>query len=215
MNVWGYLTDTQTFQWLRTTLWLAALPVVIGLLVALPIGWTASRYKWTYPPIVSVFGILYTVPSLVMFLVLPGIIGTGILSPTNVAIALTVYTVALLARTVADGLSSVSTDTLSAASAMGYTGWQRLIRVQLPLAVPVIGAGLRVAAVSNVSLVSVASVIGVSQLGSLFVEGYNDSSVTPTIAGLIWFVVIALVFDAIVLVLIRLLAPWQRAVQAR
>jgi len=98
---------------------------------------------------------------------------------------------------------------------MGYTGWQRLIKVQLPLAVPVIGAGLRVAAVSNVSLVSVASVIGVSQLGSLFVEGYNDSSVTPTIAGLIWFVVIALVFDAIVLVLIRLLAPWQRAVQAR
>ncbi len=215
MKLWEYLTDSQTFGWLRTTLWLAALPVVIGLLVALPIGWSASRYKWTYPPIVSVLGILYTIPSLVMFLVLPGIIGTGILSPANVAIALTVYTVALLARTVADGLSSVSTDTLSAASAMGYTGWQRLIKVQLPLAVPVIGAGLRVAAVSNVSLVSVASVIGVSQLGSLFVEGYNDSSVTPTIAGLIWFVVIALVFDAIVLVLIRLLAPWQRAVQAR
>jgi len=215
VKLWEYLTDSQTFGWLRTTLWLAALPVVIGLLVALPIGWSASRYKWTYPPIVSVLGILYTIPSLVMFLVLPGIIGTGILSPANVAIALTVYTVALLARTVADGLSSVSTDTLSAASAMGYTGWQRLIKVQLPLAVPVIGAGLRVAAVSNVSLVSVASVIGVSQLGSLFVEGYNDSSVTPTIAGLIWFVVIALVFDAIVLVLIRLLAPWQRAVQAR
>lgn len=215
MNVWDYLTDGQTFQWLRTTLWLAALPVVIGLLVALPIGWTASRYKWTYPPIVSVFGILYTIPSLVMFLLLPGIIGTGILSPTNVAIALTVYTVALLARTVADGLSSVSTDTLSAASAMGYTGWQRLAKVQLPLAVPVIGAGVRVAAVSNVSLVSVASVIGVSQLGSLFVQGYNDSSVTPTIAGLIWFVVIAVVFDAVVLLLIRLLAPWQRAVQAR
>jgi len=215
VKLWEYLTDSQTFGWLRTTLWLAALPVVIGLLVALPIGWSASRYKWTYPPIVSVLGILYTIPSLVMFLVLPGIIGTGILSPANVAIALSVYTVALLARTVADGLSSVSTDTLSAASAMGYTGWQRLIRVQLPLAVPVIGAGLRVAAVSNVSLVSVASVIGVSQLGSLFVEGYNDSSVTPTIAGLIWFVVIALVFDAIVLVLIRLLAPWQRAVQAR
>jgi len=215
VKLWEYLTDSQTFGWLRTTLWLAALPVVIGLLVALPIGWSASRYKWTYPPIVSVLGILYTIPSLVMFLVLPGIIGTGILSPANVAIALTVYTVALLARTVADGLSSVSTDTLSAASAMGYTGWQRLIKVQLPLAVPVIGAGLRVAAVSNVSLVSVASVIGVSQLGSLFVEGYNDSSVTPTIAGLIWFVVIALVFDAIVLVLIRMLAPWQRAVRAR
>ncbi len=215
MTVWDYLTAGQTFDWLRTSLWLAALPVVIGLILALPIGWVASRYQWTYPPIVSVFGILYTIPSLVLFLVLPGIIGTGILSPINVAIALTVYTLALLARTVADGLSSVSSDTLAAASAMGYTGFQRLVRVQLPLAVPVIGAGLRVAAVSNVSLVSVASVIGVSQLGSLFVEGYNTSAVTPTIAGLIWFIVIALIFDAIVLVLIRLLTPWQRAVKAR
>lgn len=215
MTVWGYFTDSESIGWLMTSLWLAGLPVVIGLLLALPIGWVASRYQWTYPPIVSLFGILYTIPSLVMFLVLPGIIGTGILSPINVAIALTVYTLALLSRTVADGLSSVSTDTLAAAAAMGYTGLQRLMRVQLPLAVPVIGAGLRVAAVSNVSLVSVASVIGVSQLGSLFVEGYNDASVPPTVAGLIWFIVIALVFDAIVLVGIRLLTPWQRAVQAR
>ncbi|MEJ7648937.1 MAG: ABC transporter permease subunit [Nakamurella sp.] len=215
MTVWDYLTNAQTKDWLGTTLWLAAVPIVIGLAVALPIGWVASRYRWSYPPIISLFGVLYTIPSLVLFLVLPGILGTGILSPVNVAVALTVYTVALLARTVADGLSSVSKDTLAAAAAMGYTSRQRLLKVQLPLALPVIGAGLRVAAVSNVSLISVGSVIGVSQLGGLFLAGYVNNSVTPTIAGLIWFVVIALAFDAIVLLAVRGLTPWQRAVSAR
>lgn len=215
MTVWNYLTNAQTMEWLVTTLWLAAVPIVVGLAVALPIGWVASRYRWSYPPIISLFGILYTIPSLVLFLVLPGILGTGILSPVNVAVALTVYTVALLARTVADGLSSVSQDTLAAAASMGYTSRQRLLKVQLPLALPVIGAGLRVAAVSNVSLISVGSVIGVSQLGGLFLAGYVNNSVTPTIAGLIWFVAIALAFDAIVLLAVRWLTPWQRAVSAR
>jgi osmoprotectant transport system permease protein len=215
MTFWDYLSGSQTIGWLKTTLWLAALPLGIGLVIALPLGWVANRYRWTYPPMVSIFGILYTIPSLVLFLVLPGLIGTGILSPTNVAISLTVYTVALLVRTVADGLSSVSTDTLAAAAAMGYTGFQRFARVQLPLAVPVIGAGMRVATVSNVSLVSVASVIGVSQLGELFTEAYNNNTTTPAVAGLVWFIVIALVFDLVVLLGIRLLTPWQRAVAAR
>jgi len=215
MNLWDYLTDSQTIDWLKTTLWLAVVPVAVGLVLALPIGWVGSRYKWTYPPIISVFGLLYTIPSLVLFLVVPGIIGTSFLAATNVAIALSVYTLALLTRTVADGLSSVSQDTLAAASAMGYTGLQRMFKVQLPLAVPVIGAGVRVAAVSNVSLISVASVIGVAQLGGLFTEAYNNASTTPAIAGLIWFIVLALVFDAIVLVCVRLLTPWQRAVRAR
>ena len=90
---------------------------------------------------------------------------------------------------------------------MGYTNRQRLVAVQLPLAVPVIGAGLRVAAVSNVSLVAVASAIGVSQLGSLFTAGYNATrnGSTPILLGLIMFVLIALIFDAIILLGVRLL----------
>jgi osmoprotectant transport system permease protein len=123
-----------------------------------------------------------------------------------------VYTVALLVRVVADGLASVSGDTLSAASAMGYTGWQRLTRVQLPIAVPVIGAGVRVAAVSNVSLVSVASIIGVTQLGQLFVDGNNLNKVPPIVLGLILFFLLAIAFDLLILLAIRLLTPWQRAV---
>lgn len=213
-EVWQYFRDHQSdvLHWTWTTVWMAALPLAVGLVIALPIGWVASRYRWTYPPLVSAFGLLYTVPSLVLFIVLPGLIGTRILDPVNVAVALTVYTVALLVRVVADGLSSVSTDTLSAAAAMGYTARQRLFAVQLPIAVPVIGAGLRVAAVSNVSLVSVASIIGIPQLGQLFVAGNNNNTLTPIILGLVLIIALALVFDAFILLVVRLLTPWRRAV---
>jgi osmoprotectant transport system permease protein len=163
---------------------------------------------------VSGAGLLYTIPSLILFVTLPGIIGTKILDTVNVSVGLTVYTFALLVRVVADGLSSVSSDTLAAASAMGYTNRQRLFSVQLPIAVPVIGAGLRVAAVSNVSLISVASIIGVKQLGQLFVEGFNNNRIPPTIVALILFILLALVFDLVILLIIRLLTPWQRAVRA-
>ena len=211
--VWHYFLNHRQdiMGWTWTTIWLAAVPVALGLVIALPIGWVASRYRWSYPPLVSGAGILYTIPSLVMFLVLPGIIGLKILDPKNVAVALTIYTVALLVRVVSDGLSSVSRETLDSAAAMGYTTRQQFFAVQLPVAVPVIGAGLRVAAVSNVSLVSVASIIGVAQLGQLFIAGDNNTSVPPIVLGLIMFVLLALVFDLLILLAIRLLTPWQRA----
>jgi osmoprotectant transport system permease protein len=214
ISAWDYFVNHRhdIYDWTLTTVWLAALPLALGLVVALPVGWLASRYRWTYPPIVSGAGLLYTIPSLVLFLVLPGILGTKILAPVNVAVGLTVYTFALLVRVVADGLSSVSAATLDAASAMGYTNRQRLFAVQLPVAVPVIGAGLRVAAVSNVSLISIASIIGVTQLGQLFVTGNTESSTPPTVVGLILFILLALIFDVLILVGIRLLTPWQRAV---
>jgi osmoprotectant transport system permease protein len=217
MSVWTYFRDNQSdvLHWTWTTVWLAALPLVVGLIIALPMGWLANRYRWTYPPLVTVAGLAYTIPSLVLFLVLPGLLGTKILAPINVAVALTIYTVALLVRVVADGLSSVSTTTLSAASAMGYTNRQRLFAVQLPIAVPVIGAGLRVAAVSNVSLVSVASLLGVAQLGTLFTEGSQLNSLPPILLGLILIIVLALLFDVVIVLGIRLLTPWQRAVGAR
>lgn len=217
--IWDYFRANQhdIVGWLRTTLWLAALPVGIGLAISLPIGWVASRYKWTYPPLVTIAGLIYTIPSIVLFLFLPGVLGTKILDPVNVAVALTLYCVALLVRVVADGLSAVDETTLAAASAMGYTSRQRLFAVQLPLAVPVIGAGLRVAAVSNVSLVAVASAIGVTQLGSLFTAGYNAPvhQSTPIELGLIMFVLIALAYDAIILIVVRLATPWRRVAAAR
>jgi osmoprotectant transport system permease protein len=98
---------------------------------------------------------------------------------------------------------------------MGYTGRQQFFRVQLPLAVPVIGAGLRVAAVSNTSLISVASIIGVAQLGQLFIAGQSTGNLSPLWLGLIMFVLLALVLDIIILIGTRILTPWQRARAAR
>ncbi|WP_432131947.1 ABC transporter permease [Streptomyces tendae] len=212
--LWTYLHEhwSQIGDWTLTTLWLAALPVGAGLLAALPCGWLAHRYRWARVPFVSGMGVVYTVPSIVMFLVLPEVLGTKILDPFNVVVALTLYSFALLVRTVADALDAVPTTLLETAGAMGQTARQRLLRVQLPLAVPVIGAGVRVAAVSNVSLVSVASVIGTSQLGQLFITGNNISSLTPVVLGLIFFIGIALAFDLVIVVLTRLLSPWERAV---
>jgi osmoprotectant transport system permease protein len=217
--IWQYFRGDQSeiLGWLWTTLWLAAVPVVAGLLIALPVGWFASRFRWTYPPAITFAGLLYTVPSIVIFLVLPGVLGTGILDPVNVAVALTIYCVALLVRVIADGLSAVSPETMAAASAMGYTDRQRLFAVQFPLAIPIIGAGLRVAAVSNVSLVAVASTLGVSQLGQLFTAGFHATrnEATPIWLGLIMFVLIAFVYDGLIVSAVWLATPWRRAGAAR
>ncbi|PZS19652.1 MAG: ABC transporter permease [Pseudonocardiales bacterium] len=216
-ELWNYLRANQSdiARWTWTTVWLAGGALVAGLIIALPLGWLANRYRWTYPPLVTLAGLIYTIPSIVLFVTMPGVLGTKVLDPINVGVALTAYTVALMVRVVADGLSSVSGDTLAAAAAMGYTGRQRLFAVQLPISIPVIGAGLRVAAVSNVSLVSVASLVGVEQLGALFVRGSEQGALVPIVLGVIIVMVLAFAFDAVILIGVRLLTPWQRAVRAR
>ncbi|MEU0603640.1 ABC transporter permease [Streptomyces sp. NPDC006393] len=210
-QLWTYFTthQDQILGWAGTTVWLAVLPVAVGLVLALPCGWLAHRHRAVRAPLTSGLGVLYTIPSLVMFLVIPDILGTRILSPVNVVTALTLYTFALLVRSVLDGLDSVPQSILATATAMGHTTRQRLLSVQLPLALPVIGAGVRVAAVSNVSLVSVASVIGTAQLGQLFLVGNNTGSLPPVLLGLVAFAAIALLFDLVVLAAVRLLTPWR------
>lgn len=191
--------------------YLAGLPLVIGLLIALPLGWLARRYRVLYPFLVIGTGLLYTIPSLALFIILPLLLGTGILDPKNVVVAMTLYTVALLVRTVADGLESVPDAVNQSATAMGYKRVRRFMSIELPLAVPVISAGLRVAAVSNVSIVSVATLIGVPQLGSLFIDGFNRSFLDPIVVGVIACVMLALLFDGAILGVTRLVTPWQRA----
>ena len=191
--------------------YLAGVPLILGLLIALPLGWLARRYKGLYPVLIIGTGLLYTIPSLALFIMLPLLLGTKILDPTNVVIAMTLYTVALLGRTVADGLGSVPDAVTQSATAMGYKRGRRFLSVELPLAVPVISAGLRVAAVSNVSIVSVATLIGVQQLGSLFTDGFNRDFMEPIIVGVVACVLLALVFDGVILGATRLATPWQRA----
>ncbi|MEO7753359.1 MAG: ABC transporter permease [Terracoccus sp.] len=190
--------------------WLAGLPLLLGLVIALPLGWWAARTPKVRGPLLTATGLLYTIPSLALFILLPPLLGTKILDPVNVIVAMTVYTVALLTRTVADGLSAVDGSTRQAAIAMGYGTAARFRAVDLPLAIPVIAAGLRVAAVSNVSIVSVASLIGISQLGYFLTDGYARSYPTEVWVGIIACVLLALVFDLVILALSRALTPWTR-----
>lgn len=191
--------------------WLAGLPLVIGLLVSLVLGWVAHRVAWLRSVMLTGSGLLYTIPSLALFVLMPLILATKILSPVNVIVAMTIYTVALLVRTVVDGLDSVPRDAVQAATAIGYGPVRRLLSVELPLAVPVIAAGLRVAAVSNVSIVSVASLVGVNQLGDLLVDGFNRAIPGELVAGIAGCIVLALLFDVLIRLLERLLTPWRRA----
>ncbi|WP_168582482.1 ABC transporter permease [Gephyromycinifex aptenodytis] len=189
--------------------YLAGVPLVLGLLLALPIGWLAQRSPRLRPTVVAATGLLYTIPSLALFVLMPLILGTRILDPINVVAAMTLYTLALLVRTVADGLDSVPDHVRAAAVAMGYGRVSRAIKVELPLAVPVIAAGLRVAAVSNVSIVSVASLIGVAQLGTLLTDGYNRALTGELVTGILACLGLALIFDLIIVVVARLLTPWR------
>ncbi|WP_377645490.1 ABC transporter permease [Oryzobacter terrae] len=192
-------------------LWLAVIPLLLGLVASLPLGWAAKRWPRSYPAILTSTGLLYTIPSLALFVIMPLILGTKILDPFNVVVAMTIYTVALLVRTVADGLRAVPDHIEQAATAMGYRGVRRLVGVELPLAVPVISAGLRVASVSNVSIISIASVIGVSQLGDLLIDGYNRVIWGELVTGVVACVLLALVLDAVIVVATRLLTPWRAA----
>lgn len=189
---------------------LALIPLVVGLLLAIPLGWLAKRYRFLYTPLIAGTGLLYTIPSLALFILMPLVLGTGILDPFNVVVALTVYTVALLVRTVADGLGSVPDEVIQAATAMGIGPVRRFFAVELPLAVPVIAAGLRVAAVSNVSIVSVAALLGIPQLGSLFTDGFARDFLDPIVVGILACMVLALVLDLAILLASRAVTPWLR-----
>jgi len=210
----AYLQDhfQQTVERFYTHAWLAVLPLVIGLVLAIPLGWLASRYRRVYPGVINLAGLLYTLPSVALFVIMPSIIHTKILSPINVVVALTIYTVALLVRVIADALISVPADVHSAAVAMGFTGPGRFLRVDLPIAVPVIVAGLRVAAASNVGLVSVGALIGVNQLGSLFTEGFTLDVGSIVLLGILLCVLLALILDTTIVLTGRRLTTWQRAV---
>jgi osmoprotectant transport system permease protein len=215
MGIWTYFQDNrdEILLWLRYHAWLSAVPVVVGLLISLPLGWLAIRYKWLYAPLIGLASLLFTVPSIALFVLLPQMLGTKVLDPINVAVALTIYSVALLVRVVADGLNSVPDDVAQAATAMGYRRLQRFVAVELPIAVPVIAAGLRVATVSNVSLVAVAATIGVPELGQLFTNGFQLSYFDPIILGIILCVALAMVLDTVIVLSTRLLTPWVRAVR--
>ena len=191
-------------------LFFALPPVVIGLVLAVPLGWLANRTRVGRTLTINIAGLLYTIPSLALFVLLPPILGTRILDASNVIIALTVYTLALLVRTVADALSAVPQVVVNAATAMGYGPLRRFVAVELPLSVPVILAGLRVAAVSSISLVTVGALLGFGGLGKMFTDGFQRGIPVEIVTGIVMVLLLALVIDGLLLLLGRALTPWDR-----
>lgn len=185
-------------------------PIIVGFLLSVPLGWLANRYRVSRGILLTLGGILYAIPSLPLFIALPKIIGTKVLDPLNVEIALTLYALALMLRTTADGLGAVDGDVKLSATAVGYGAWRRFFGVELPLAGPVMLAGLRVVSVSTVSLVTVGSVIGVNSLGYYFLDGYLRDFPLEVWVGIIGTLLIAVAFDLILVAAGRLLLPWAR-----
>ena len=183
-------------------------PILIGLVIAIPLGWLAYRFKLTRGIVLTIAGLLYTIPSLALLVILPSVIGISALSELNLTIALTIYAVAILASSVADALASVDPAVRQSATALGFGSWRRFWAVEFPLAGPVILAGLRVAAVSTVSLVTVGILVGVQSLGYLFTNGLQRVIVEEVLAGVVMVMILALLIDAALALIGRLLMPW-------
>ncbi|MEU6818763.1 ABC transporter permease subunit [Streptomyces sp. NPDC046860] len=184
----------------------ALIPVLAGLLLSLPVAQLCARFRWLYPPVLGVTTVLYAIPSLAFFVILIDYTG---LSELTVMIPLTVYSLVVLVPAIVDGVRSVPPETLAAAEAMGLGAVRRYLQVQLPIAVPAIIAGLRVATVSSISLVSVGMLIGnQGALGNML----NDANLyhRPELAvnSVITTAVLAILVDAALVLTRTLLTPW-------
>ncbi|WP_433350357.1 ABC transporter permease [Microtetraspora malaysiensis] len=187
---------------------MAFLSVLFGLLLAVPLGLACARWRWLYQPTVSVMNVVYSLPSIAIFIVMLAITGLG---QATVIVPLTFYSLAILIPAVVDGLTSIPDHVRKSAVAMGFTPLRRLVRVELPLAVPVVLAGLRVATVSSISLVSVGALIGQGGLGYLFIDGWQRQFTTPIVVGIVATVLLAVIADGLLVLAQRLLTPWRRA----
>ncbi len=190
---------------------LSLIPVVLGLLIAVPLGAFVQRTAVLRRLTTVIASIIFTIPSLARFVVLPLIIPTRILDEANVIVALTLYTTALLVRAVPEALDAVSEQVRDAATAMGYRPLIRVLKIDLPLSIPVLVASLRVVAVTNISMVAVGSVIGIGGLGTWFTEGYQADKSGQIVAGILAIFVLAIVVDTSIMAAGWLATPWVRA----
>lgn len=194
---------------------LQALPaILLSVLLALPIARLANRRGWLRTGLTTTSSLLYAIPSLPLFVLLPGIIGTSVRSPLNIIIALTLYGLALMVPAASDAFRAVPRETLAAATAQGYAPGARFWQVELPLAGPVLLAGARVVAVSTIALVTVGGVLGVPSLGMLFVDGFRRGILEEILTGIVLTAALALLLDAVLVGAGRALMPWTRAASA-
>ena len=200
----------QVLDLLRAHVLLSVSAVVLSVLLAVPLGYLAARSPRIGGVLLSAATLLYAVPALPLLVVLPVLLGLPLRSPATVTVALTVYGTALLVRTAADAFTTVAPDARQAATAIGHSAWTLWWRVDLPLAVPVLIAGVRVVAVSTVGLATIGALIGVPSLGTLFTDGFQRGILAEVLTGIVVTVALALVLDAACMLIGRALTPWER-----
>jgi osmoprotectant transport system permease protein len=207
-----YLINHLPTAWALTVihLRLSLVPVLAGLAIALPWGALAWRTTALRRLTTIAASAVFTIPSLALFVVLPLLIPTRILDEANVIVALTLYTTALLVRGVFEALDAVPLQVRDAASAVGYPPITRLLKVELPVSIPVLVAGLRVVVVTNISMVSVGAVIGIGGLGTWFTEGYQANKSDQIVAGILAIFVLAVIIDVVLMFAGRIATPWVR-----
>lgn len=208
-----YLMTHLDTAWALTVvhLRLALVPVLIGLVIAVPLGLLVQRAPVARRLTTTTASVVFTIPSLALFVVLPLIIGTRILDEANVIVALTAYATALLVRAVLEALDAVPAQVRDAATAVGYSPIVRMLKVELPLSIPVLTAGLRVVVVTNIAMVSVGSVIGIGGLGTWFTAGYQTDKSDQIVAGIIAMFLLAITIDMLINLAGWLATPWERA----
>jgi osmoprotectant transport system permease protein len=187
---------------------LTALSVAYGFVISLPLAVLAARRRAVAAIVVPVVNSIYTIPSVALLGLLLPITGTG---REPAVIALTLYSLAILVRNVLEGLRGVSDDVLDAADGMGYTRWRRLLRVELPLALPAIVAGIRLATVSTIGLVTVTFIVDQGGLGRFIQDGYQRDFHTPLVVGIVLSVALAVVADLLLVRAERAVTPWRKS----
>lgn len=205
----------QIIDLLAAHLRLSWIPVVLSVLISVPLGYVAQRLPRIGGVLLGGASLLYAIPALPLLIIIPALLGFPLRSSATLITALTVYGVALLVRTTADGFASVDSATRLSATAVGHSAWQRWWRVELPLATPVIVAGARVVTVSTVGLVTIGALIGVPSLGTLFTDGFQRGIPAAIVTGIVATVLVALVLDGICALIGRLLTPWRHVSRKR
>ena len=206
---WDWVDRNTDLIWssLREHVILTISAVLIGLVIAVPVGIAATRWRWMYPPALGITGVLYTIPSLALFSLLIPFTGLSILTAE---IGLVSYTLLILVRNIVGGLRSVPPDVREAAIGMGYSRWQLLWRIELPLALVVIIAGVRVALVTTIGLVTVTGLIGQGGLGFLILQGIQQFFATPLVIGAVLSIALAILLDGALVLVQRQVTPWTR-----
>lgn len=206
---WDWIGRNTDLIWnsTREHVILTVLSVGYGLAIALPLGIAAARWRWLYPPTLAVTGVLYTIPSLAAFAFLVPITG---LERTSAIIPLTTYTLLILLRNVVAGLNAVPASVKEAADGMGLTRTRRLVAVELPLAIPTIVAGVRIATVTIIGLAAVAGLVAIPSLGNLVLVGFNRPHNTAITVGIALSIALAVLADVLLGLTQRRLTRWSQ-----